>query len=75
MSQKLPINNFAWIEDTSQFHEDLIKNYNDENDERYFEKLQELHNGLPFLSGKMKIKKSRKAFFLIYFIKLNMLST
>ena len=62
MSQKLPINNFEWIEDTSQFHEDLIKNYNDENDERYFEKLHELHNGLPFLSKKMKIKKVEKPF-------------
>ena len=26
MSQKLPVNNFEWIEDTSQFNEDLIKN-------------------------------------------------
>ena len=26
MSQKLPINNFEWIEDTSQFNEDFIKN-------------------------------------------------
>ena len=27
MSQKLPVNNFEWIEDTSQFNEDFIKNY------------------------------------------------
>ena len=26
MSQKLPVNNFEWIEDTSQFNEDFIKN-------------------------------------------------
>ena len=26
MSQKLPVHNFEWIEDTSQFNEDLIKN-------------------------------------------------
>ena len=28
MPQKLPVNNFGWIEDTSQFNEDFIKNYN-----------------------------------------------
>ena len=33
MSQKLPVNNFEWIEDTSQFNEDLIKNYNAEGEE------------------------------------------
>ena len=26
MSQKLPVNNFEWMEDTSQFNEDFIKN-------------------------------------------------
>ena len=36
MSQKLPVNNFEWTEETSQFNEDFIKNYNEENDERYF---------------------------------------
>ena len=36
MSQKLPVNNFEWIEDTSQFNEDFMKNYNEESDERYF---------------------------------------
>ena len=52
MSQKLPVNNFEWIKDTSQFNEDFIKNYNEESDEGYFlevdvqylEKLFELHN-------------------------------
>ena len=34
MSQKLPINNFEWIEETSQFNEDF--NYNQESDEGYF---------------------------------------
>ena len=28
MSQKLPVNNFEKIEETSQFNEDFIKNYN-----------------------------------------------
>ena len=35
MLQKLPVNNFEWIKDTSQFNEDFIKNGNQENDERY----------------------------------------
>ena len=35
MSQKLLLNNFEWIEETSQFNEDFIKNYNEESDERY----------------------------------------
>ena len=26
MLQKLPVNNFEWIQDASQFHEDFIKN-------------------------------------------------
>ena len=26
MSQKLPVNNFEWIKDTSQFNDDFIKN-------------------------------------------------
>ena len=65
MSQKLPVNNFEWIKDTSQFNEDLIKNYNEESDEGYFlevyiqylEKLYELHNDLLFLPERMKIER------------------
>ena len=36
MLQKLPVNNFEWIEDTFQFNEDIIKNHNEESYERYF---------------------------------------
>ena len=69
MLQKLPVNNFEWIESTFQFNEGFIKNYNKECDEGYFlevdvqylEKLHELHNDLPFLPERMKIEKSRKA--------------
>ena len=68
MSQKLQVNNFEWIEDTSQFNEDLIKNYNEESDEGYFlevyiqhlEKLYELHNDLLFLPEIMKIERVEK---------------
>ena len=68
MSQKLLVNNFERITDTSQFNEDFIKNYNEESDEgyllevdvQYLEKLHELHNDLPFLSKRMKIVKVEK---------------
>ena len=36
MSQKLPVNNFKWIKDTSQFNEDFIKRFNKGSDEGYF---------------------------------------
>ena len=63
MLQKLPVNNFEWIKDTSQFNEDFIKNYNGESDEgdftevniQYLEKLHEPHNDLSFLQERMKI--------------------
>ena len=68
MSQKLPVNNFEWIKETSQFNEDFIKNYNEESDEGYFlevdvqypEKLYELRNALPFLPERKKLKKVEK---------------
>ena len=54
MSQKLPVNNFEWMEETSQFNKDFIKKYNEESDAgyllevdvQYFEKLHELQNDL-----------------------------
>ena len=63
MSQKLPVNNFEWIKDTSQFNEDFMKNHNEESDEGYFlevdyqylENLHKPHNDLPFLPERMKI--------------------
>ena len=65
MSQKSPVNIFEWIEDTSQFSEDFIKNHNEETDEGYFlevdvqypEKLHQLHNDLLFLPERIKLKK------------------
>ena len=68
MSQKLSVNNFGWTEDTSQLNEDFIKNYNEESDEGYIlavdvqhlEKLQDLHNNLPFLPERMEIEKVEK---------------
>ena len=68
MLQKLPVNKFEWIEDTSQFNEDFIEHYKPESDEGYFlevdvqypEKLSELHNDLPFLPERKKIEKIEK---------------
>ena len=36
MLQKLPVGKFEWIEDTSQFNEDFIKNYFEQINEEYF---------------------------------------
>ena len=36
MPQKLSVNKSEWTEETSQFNEDFIKNYNEESDEGYF---------------------------------------
>ena len=36
MLQKLPVNDFEFIEDTSQFIEDFIKSYSGESDEGFF---------------------------------------
>ena len=36
ISQKLPVNNLEWIEDTSRFKEDFIRNNNEESGERNF---------------------------------------
>ena len=33
MSQKVPVNDFKWVEETSQFNENLIKNNNDDSSE------------------------------------------
>ena len=68
MLQKLPVNNFEWMEDTSEFNEDFIKHYNEEScagsflevDTQYLEILHELHNVLPFLPERMQIEKVDK---------------
>ena len=68
MSRKFLLNNFECIKDTCQFNEYFMKNYNEESDEGYFlgayvqylEKLDELHNNLPFILERMKIEKVEK---------------
>ena len=52
MSQKLPINGFQLVEETSDFNEDFMKSYNEESELKYFlevdvqypENLFDLHN-------------------------------
>ena len=68
MSQKLPVNKFECIEDTPQFNEDFMKNYNEESDAGYFlevdvqysEKLHELQDDLSFLPERIKIEQVEK---------------
>ena len=68
MSQKLPVDGFKWVENTSHFNNDFIVNYNENSDEGYFleadvqypEKLHQLHNDLTFLDKRMKIEKVEK---------------
>ena len=56
------------MEDTSQFNKVFIKNYNEESGEEYFlevevqylKKLHKIHNDLPFLSERMKVKEVKK---------------
>ena len=54
MSQKLPVNNFEWIEKTSQFNGDLKKINNEESYEGYFLKVE------------VKYQKKKKNFIMTY---------
>ena len=68
MSQKLPVNNFKWIEDISKINEKFIKNYYENSKKGYIlevdvknpKELHDLHRDLPFLPKKMKIDKCNK---------------
>ena len=68
ISQKLPVNGFKWIEDTSKINEEFIKNYDENNDKGYIlevdvkypKKLHDIHSDLPFLPKRMKIDKCEK---------------
>ena len=52
MPQKLPVNKFEWIEDTSQFNEDFIKNCNERSDKGYFLKV-DVHYPENYMNFKM----------------------
>ena len=68
MSQPLPVSDFKWVENISDFTSDFIMNY-DENSNvgyifeatvKYPEKLHGKHKDLPFLPQKEKINKCQK---------------
>ena len=59
MSEKLLVNNFEWIEDTSQFNKYTMEKVMKvifllEFDVQYLEKLYVLQNDLPFLPERIK---------------------
>ena len=68
MSQKLPVNDFKWVNDLSGFNEVLIKNYNENSNVGYFlqvdvdypKKLFSSHKDLPFLPERKKLEKLEK---------------
>ena len=68
MSQKLPVNDFKWINNVSKINEKFIKNFDEDSDKGYiFEVevnypkiLHDLHSDLPFLPERMKIDKCKK---------------
>ena len=70
MSQKLPVDNFKWIEkdDILKFNEDFIRNYNKNSDKGYLlevdieypKNLHTLHSDLPFLPERVTINKCTK---------------
>ena len=67
MSQKLPVNGFKWVNDVSEINEEVIKNYDENNDKGYIlevdvkypPKLHYLHSDFPFLPKRMKIDKCK----------------
>ena len=64
----MPVNDFKWVENISEFNEDFLKSYNDESEEGYLlgldvdnsENLHNLHKDLPFLPERVKIEKVEK---------------
>ena len=68
MSQKIPVNGFKCIEDTSEKNEEFIKNYDESSDKGYIlevdvkypRKLHDIHSDLPFLQKRLKIDKCKK---------------
>ena len=68
MLQKLPVNEFEWIDNTSKFNEDFIKNNNEDSDKGYF-----LKADVPYSEILQRKNENQKS--LIYMKKLNMLIT
>ena len=74
ISQKLPVDGFKWVKDTSSINKKLnkflklTKNYDEESDDGYIlevnveypKRLHDLHSDLPFVPERMKINKCSK---------------
>ena len=68
MSQKLPVNDFKWVEDLSQFNESFTKNYDENSDIGCFlevdidypKRLFNPHKDLPCLPESKKVNKVEK---------------
>ena len=78
MSQKLPVNGFKWVKNTSKIDEKFIKNYDKDSDKGYiFEvdvkyprRLHDLHSDLPFYLKELKLTNVRSSC-VIYVIRKN----
>ena len=69
MSEKLPKNEFKWVNDISRINEQFVKSYDKKNSEKgyilevdvdYPSKLHKLHSDMPFLPERIKIDKTQK---------------
>ena len=69
MSEKLPINEFKWVNDISRINEKFVNSYDKKNSDKgyilevdvdYPSKLHKLHSDMRFLPEKMKIDKTQK---------------
>ena len=68
ISQKLSVNGFKWVKNTSKIDEKFIKSYDEDSDNgyifevdvKYARRLHDLHSDLPFLPKRMKIDKCKK---------------
>ena len=68
MSEKLPMNEFKWVNDIFEINEKFVKSYNKNSDKGYIlevdvdypTKLHKLHSDMSFLPERMKINKTKK---------------
>ena len=69
MSEKLPINEFRWVNDISKIDKKFVKSYDKKNSDKgyilevdvdYPSKLHRLHSDMLFLPERMKIDKTQK---------------
>ena len=82
VSQKIPVEGFKWIKKLSEFNEDVVKNYDENNnkgyilevDVQYPKKIFNLYSDLPFYLKERNLKNAR-SLFVTYITKKTMLYT